>query len=287
MELSAPERLFSPVFFLLIYRDCRPGFLILPPRNYLSPCQEARAAVMENYRYFCKIPHSSPLPFLLLCVLIQRILSDPFLFQGNARSCEQCYLPVSSFLFYRQNHHHWPVQFQLNLKEGHCLHLILPIDLKIAKALLPEGGLLLSSDQWEGLDGDNVLPLSSTEIERANDGGFVYKRGSWRPVNSTVRKIWHFLGRGMDLKEYAELVHTATGRAEVMNVVFYGNIDSSPLLRPWLLGRVRDNSLAVGLGNLAYNRGRLVGRRPEKRVSLVQKVPSYAEKESVYRMLLQ
>ncbi|MBI2581681.1 hypothetical protein HYV87_00945 [Candidatus Woesearchaeota archaeon] len=151
----------------------------------------------------------------------------------------------------------------------------------------PEGGLLLSSDQWEGLDGDNVLPLSSTEIERANDGGFVYKRGSWRPVNSTVRKIWHFLGRGMDLKEYAELVHTATGRAEVMNVVFYRNIDSSPLLRPWLLGRVRDNSLAVGLGNLAYNRGRLVGRRPEKRVSLVQKVPSYAEKESVYRMLLQ
>ncbi len=148
---------------------------------------------------------------------------------------------------------------------------------------LPQGALHISEEDWNELQGENVLYLKASEVDRAHDKGYIFKNRTWQPANKIVGKVWQHLSRNTELREYAKLVHKATGKNQVMNIMFHRYSYSNHVLRPWLVGRVGDNSMALGLGNLLYKYGRFAGRISRNKLQ-IKKESSVRE---LYALLLQ
>ncbi len=127
---------------------------------------------------------------------------------------------------------------------------------------------VLSPEQWEELRGDDVLYLSADKVDEQIQGkGFVKKNGVWQPENTVVGDVWNHLSRGKDLKDYAEMVHQASGNDRVMWLWFGSNAYALPVMRSLVVDGVGNSSGVDGYGLLSYLSGRLVGVAPEAQVS--------------------
>ncbi|MBU1643762.1 MAG: hypothetical protein KKA62_01710 [Nanoarchaeota archaeon] len=144
----------------------------------------------------------------------------------------------------------------------------LVLDAKLLREISPETRLdnsaaVLSVDQWEDQYGDSVLYLSADKVAQAHKKGFVKRNGVWQPENTVVGDVWNHLSRGKDLKDYAGMVHKASGSNRVMWLWFDKNTYFSPVLRSLVVSRIDYDSHVLGSNNLNNNNGRLVGVAPE------------------------
>jgi len=134
-----------------------------------------------------------------------------------------------------------------------------------AETPLYRGAIALPRGMWDELKSqkEGVLPLTADEVAEAHGKGYNLQSGEWIPANRTVGKVWDHLGRGQNLKEYAQLVSdNSNGSKNVMNLYFNQTTkDGEPTMRLWFVDRSGDDlrSLAYGGSDLGSDDGRLVG----------------------------
>ena len=127
--------------------------------------------------------------------------------------------------------------------------------------------MILSNDQWEELHGGDVLYLSTYQVAQASGKGFVKRNGVWQPENTVVGDVWNHLSRGKDVKDYAEMVHQASGNNKVMSLHFdIKTYYFSPVLRSLVVSSFDHLSFVLGgYNNLSYFLGNLAGVAQEMR----------------------
>ncbi len=148
-----------------------------------------------------------------------------------------------------------------------------------SQSIFNDGALVLSDEQWNDLKARNdVLSLTWDEVDEVNGQygtGYIKKSGVWVPANKTVAKVWDYLGRGRDLKEYAQLVdehcnYYPTGDKDVMRLLFnqsYRSDDDQeeifPIMRCWYAGEIRGGSVTSENTNLNdFGIALLIGTAP-------------------------
>ena len=121
--------------------------------------------------------------------------------------------------------------------------------------------VLLSEDQWEESRGNlGNLHLSPDKVEEAHNKGYVKKNGVWQPENRAVAEVWYHLGRGKDLRSYAQLSSEESNNSpRVMRLKFNTEKQSKPIMQPWCVDFLSNELNAYGsIGACAW-----VGVAPE------------------------
>jgi len=123
-----------------------------------------------------------------------------------------------------------------------------------------KGALILSDKQWRELQGEDILHLSAEEMRQAHDHRYIYQRGILEPANEVVEKVWRHLAKNVDLKKYAQIVADVTGSKRIMGLTFDLHDYRSPVLRPWVMGKLLESSNVHGDGSIVDREGCLVGK---------------------------
>ena len=132
------------------------------------------------------------------------------------------------------------------------------------QSILTGGALVPTVEDWEDLNGSNVLSLPRTIVKDHLYGkGYVKESsGKYVPENNWVEFFWNFISRGeVNLEEYVRMVGKA--QSKVMDLYLDNSASHLFLGRSLVLGRVGDLSLVGGGSNLYDANGRLVGVAPE------------------------
>lgn len=93
--------------------------------------------------------------------------------------------------------------------------------------------------KWNELkaDKEHSLYLTPDQVADAHEKGYVRKGGVLVPANKVVGKVWDFLNKGKDVKEYAEQVSEASKSDEVLCVYFDLSKPEAPQWRSLVLDR--------------------------------------------------
>lgn len=144
-------------------------------------------------------------------------------------------------------------------------------DSQLLRAINPEsslynGALVLSAEQWNELkhNKDNLY-LTPEEINETNlKGCYVFQNGDCVPANKTIGKVWDYLGRGHNLKLYAQLVYAYTTskedtHKELLKLSFNLSPQEFAMLHAWFVTDFRLHVFAIGNAPLNNMKNRLIG----------------------------
>lgn len=146
---------------------------------------------------------------------------------------------------------------------------VIDLDSPALREITPQSSLIdralkTSAEYWQsrGHSRDCVY-LTAEEVTEANGKGYRQQNGVWIPQNRAVAKVWDGLSRGLDLREYTELVHQQNPHADTIMEVYFDRAKRDIFIeRPWVVDDRNFRSNADGDYGLGLGYGRLVGVAP-------------------------
>lgn len=119
-----------------------------------------------------------------------------------------------------------------------------------SQSFLIDSALKTSLDYWYARkQSQDCVYLTADEVAEAHGKGYVQQNGLWVPQNRAVAKAWEGLSRGLDLREYTDLVHETNPHTPTfMQVYFRTSKRDVTIESPWVVYEVNAQSYVGGLG---------------------------------------